>query len=71
MNFEISGVYQNHRITYKVMTDDFVTFELTLQHDSPSKDLFPKTVVLDRQRTTFRKSDKYLFELIDEWRNRL
>jgi hypothetical protein len=70
MTFLISGQYQNNRIAYRVVTDDFNTFELINVQVSYLYEVFPPKLRLEKNRPSFRNADKYLMQLIDEWSKR-
>ncbi len=69
MTFPISGIYQNNKITYTVSSNDFETFELTLQEAGEIKELLPERITLIKGQEHFSNLDKFLLELIEDWRN--
>jgi hypothetical protein len=69
MTFPISGIYQNNKIVYTVNSNDFETFNLTLQDAGEIKELLPEKLTLVKGQQYFSNLDKFLLELIEEWRN--
>ena len=69
MTFPISGIYQNNQIAYTVSSNDFVTFDLTLQEAGEIKELLPEKLTLIKGQQYFSNLDKFLMQLIEEWRN--
>lgn len=69
MTFNISGLYQNNQIAYSVSSTDFETFDLTLQDAGEIKELLPESLTLVKGQQYFSNLDKFLMELIEDWRN--
>jgi hypothetical protein len=69
MTFSITGQYLLQPVAYSVSTEDFNTFHLTRENPGHPADFIPETIVLDKRTPTSNNLDKYLLELIEEWRN--
>ncbi|MCU7548725.1 hypothetical protein OCK74_06325 [Chitinophagaceae bacterium LB-8] len=69
MTFDISGIYQNNQIAYSVSSNDFETFDLTLRDAGGIKELLPEKLTLVKGQQYFSILDKFLMELIEDWRN--
>ena len=71
MTFTVSGIYQNNKVAYSVNSTDFETFDLTLQDPGDIKEFLPEKITLVKGQQYFSNLDKFLMELIEEWRNDL
>ncbi|MEI6949235.1 hypothetical protein V9K67_18770 [Paraflavisolibacter sp. H34] len=71
MTFSITGQYLQHAVAYSVSTEDFTTFHLTRENPGHPADFIPENVTLVKSEPTSSNLDKYLLELIEEWRNDL